>query len=415
MWAELIAVGSELLSWGKAETNSLYISKQLNLLGINVRFKSIVGDAESDIEAVLKAAVSRSQVVIITGGLGPTEDDLTRKAVAKALKRGLVLKEELIEKIKKRFESMGKAMPKNNERQALMPNKAVVIDNPIGTAPGFAIEHDKVIIICLPGVPAEMQRMFEDGAVPLIKKRINASEAVKLRIIRTCGIAEAKVDELIGDLYTIDKNIRIGLAADEKGVDVRITSSKASEIETSRLFAELEEKITARLKDYIYGFDNEEMEEIVVRLLMEKGAKLAVAESCTGGLISKRFTDISGSSACFDRGIVSYSNEAKVQMLKVSSKLIEEYGAVSSQVAMAMAEAARKISNTELGIGVTGIAGPTGGTPEKPVGLVYIAISEKGKETRCKGYNFAGNRGMIRMKASQFALNIIRRALLNIQ
>ena len=415
MWAELIAIGSELLSWDKAETNSLYISKQLNLLGINVRFKSIVGDAESDIEAVLKAAVSRSQVVIITGGLGPTEDDLTRKAVAKALKRGLVLKEELIEKIKKRFESMGKAMPKNNERQALMPNKAVVIDNPIGTAPGFAIEHDKVIIICLPGVPAEMQRMFEDGAVPLIKKRINASEAVKLRIIRTCGIAEAKVDELIGDLYTIDKNIRIGLAADEKGVDVRITSSKASEIETSRLFAELEEKITARLKDYIYGFDNEEMEEIVVRLLMEKGAKLAVAESCTGGLISKRFTDISGSSACFDRGIVSYSNEAKVQMLKVSSKLIEEYGAVSSQVAMAMAEAARKISNTELGIGVTGIAGPTGGTPEKPVGLVYIAISEKGKETRCKGYNFAGNRGMIRMKASQFALNIIRRALLNIQ
>ncbi|MEK6680072.1 MAG: competence/damage-inducible protein A [Nitrospirota bacterium] len=415
MWAELIAVGSELLSWDKAETNSLYISKQLNLLGINVRFKSIVGDAESDIEAVLKAAVSRSQVVIITGGLGPTEDDLTRKAVAKALKRGLVLKEELIEKIKKRFESMGKAMPKNNERQALMPNKAVVIDNPIGTAPGFAIEHDKVLIICLPGVPAEMQRMFEEGAVPLIKKRIDVSEAVRLWIIRTCGIAEAKVDELIGDLYAADKNIRIGLAAGEKGVDVRITSSKASEIETSRLSAELEEKITAILKDYIYGFDNEEMEEIVVRLLMEKGAKLAVAESCTGGLISKRLTDVSGSSACFDRGIVSYSNEAKIQMLKISNDLIKAYGAVSSQVAMAMAESVRRISNTELGIGVTGIAGPTGGTPEKPVGLVYIAISEKGKETRCKGYNFAGNRGMIRMKASQFALNIIRRALLNIQ
>ena len=415
MWAELIAVGSELLSWDKTETNSLYISKQLNLLGINVRYKSIVGDAESDIEVVLKAAVSRSQVVIITGGLGPTEDDLTRKAVAKALKRGLVLKEELIEKIKKRFESMGKAMPKNNERQALMPNKAIIIDNPIGTAPGFAIEQDKVLIICLPGVPAEMQRMFEDGAAPLIKKRIDASQAVKLRIIRTCGIAEAKVDELIGDLYAADKNIRIGLAVDEKGVDVRITSSKASEIETSRLLAELEEKITARLKDYIYGFDNEEMEEIVVRLLMEKRAKLAVAESCTGGLISKRLTDVSGSSACFDRGIVSYSNEAKVQMLKVSSKLIEEYGAVSSQAAMAMAESVRRISNTELGIGVTGIAGPTGGTPEKPVGLVYIAISEKGKETRCKGYNFAGNRGMIRMKASQFALDIIRRTLLNIQ
>ena len=403
MWAELIAVGSELLSWDKTETNSLYISKQLNLLGINVRYKSIVGDAESDIEVVLKAAVSRSQVVIITGGLGPTEDDLTRKAVAKALKRGLVLKEELIEKIKKRFESMGKAMPKNNERQALMPNKAIIIDNPIGTAPGFAIEQDKVLIICLPGVPAEMQRMFEDGAAPLIKKRIDASQAVKLRIIRTCGIAEAKVDELIGDLYAADKNIRIGLAVDEKGVDVRITSSKASEIETSRLLAELEEKITARLKDYIYGFDNEEMEEIVVRLLIEKGAKLAVAESCTGGLISKRLTDVSGSSACFDRGIVSYSNEAKVQMLKVSSKLIEEYGAVSSQAAMAMAESVRRISNTELGIGVTGIAGPTGGTPEKPVGLVYIAISEKGKETRCKGYNFAGNRGMIRMRGSQFA------------
>ena len=390
MWAELIAIGSELLSWDKAETNSLYISKQLNLLGINVRYKSIVGDAESDIEAVLKAAVSRSQVVIITGGLGPTEDDLTRKAVAKALKRGLVLKEELIEKIKKRFESMGKAMPKNNERQALMPNKAVVIDNPIGTAPGFAIEHDKVLIICLPGVPAEMQRMFEEGAVPLIKKRIDVSEAVRLRIIRTCGISEAKVDELIGDLYAADKNIRIGLAAGEKGVDVRITSSKASEIETSRLSAELEEKITAILKDYIYGFDNEEMEEIVVRLLKEKGAKLAVAESCTGGLISKRLTDVSGSSACFDRGIVSYSNEAKIQMLKISNDLIKAYGAVSSQAAMAMAESVRRISNTELGIGVTGIAGPTGGTPEKPVGLVYIAISEKGKETRCKGYNFAG-------------------------
>lgn len=415
MWAELIAVGSELLSWDKAETNSLYISKQMNLLGIDVRYKSIVGDAESDIEAVLKAAVSRSQVVIITGGLGPTEDDLTRKAVAKALKRGLVLSDALLEKIKKRFESMGKAMPKNNERQALMPNKAIVIDNPIGTAPGFAIEHDKVIIICLPGVPAEMQRMFEEGAVPLIKKRIDASEAVKLRIIRTCGIAEAKVDELIGDLYTIDKNIRIGLAVNEKGVDVRITSSKVSETEVSRLFAESEEKIAARLKDYIYGFDNEEMEGIVVRLLIEKRVKLAVAESCTGGLISKRLTDVSGSSACFDRGIVSYSNEAKMQLLKVPNDLIKTYGAVSSQVAIAMADGARRISNTELGIGVTGVAGPTGGTHEKPVGLVYIAISEKGKETRCKGYNFAGNRGMIRMKASQFALDIIRRTLLNIQ
>lgn len=415
MWAELIAVGSELLSWDKAETNSLYISKQLNLAGIDVRYKSIVGDAESDIEAVLKAAVSRSQIVIVTGGLGPTEDDLTRKAVAKALKRGLVLSDALLEKIKKRFESMGKAMPKNNERQALMPNKAIVIDNPIGTAPGFAIEHDKVLIICLPGVPAEMQRMFEDSAAPLIKKRINASEAVKLRIIRTCGIAEAKVDELIGDLYTIDKNIRIGLAVNEKGVDVRITSSKASEIEVSRLFSESEEKIAARLKDYIYGFDNEELEEIVVRLLIEKRAKLAVAESCTGGLISKRLTDVSGSSACFDRGIVSYSNEAKIQMLKVPPKLIDEYGAVSSQVAIAMAEGARRISNTDLGIGVTGIAGPTGGTTEKPVGLVYIAVSEKGKETRCKGYNFAGSRDMIRMKASQFALNITRRTLLNIQ
>ena len=415
MWAELIAVGSELLSWDKAETNSLYISKQLNLLGISVRYKSIVGDAESDIEIVLKAAVSRSQVVIATGGLGPTEDDLTRKAVAKALKRGLVLKEELIEKIKKRFESMGKAMPKNNERQALMPNKAVVIDNPIGTAPGFAIEHDKVLIICLPGVPAEMQRMFEDGAVPLIKKRIGVSGAVKLRIIRTCSIAEAKLDEVIGGLYTADKNIKIGLAAGEKGVDVRITSSKASEIETSRLLAELEEKITARLKDYIYGFDNEEMEGIVVRLLKEKGVKLAVAESCTGGLISKRITDVSGSSACFDRGIVSYSNEAKMQLLKVPSKLIEEYGAVSSQAAMAMADGARRISNTEIGIGVTGIAGPTGGTSEKPVGLVYIALSEKGKETRCKGYNFTGSRQMIRMKSSQMALDMLRRTLINIQ
>ncbi len=415
MWAELIAVGSELLSWDKVETNSLYISKQLNLLGIDVRYKSIVGDIESDIEAILKISVDRSPLVIVTGGLGPTEDDLTRKAVSKALKRGLVLKEELLEKIRKRFESMGKAMPKNNERQALMPNKAVVIDNPIGTAPGFAIEHDKSLVICLPGVPAEMQRMFEEGAVPLIKKRIDASEAVKLRIIRTCGIAEAKLDEIIGDLYAIDKNIRIGLAADENGVDVRITASKGSEIETTRLSAELEEKITARLKDYIYGFDNEEMEGIVVRLLKEKGMKLSIAESCTGGLISKRITDVSGSSACFDRGIVSYSNESKVQLLKVPPKLLEEYGAVSSQAAMAMAEGVRRISNTELGIGVTGIAGPTGGTSEKPVGLVYIAVSEKGKEARCKGYNFAGSRDMIRMKASQFALDIIRRTLLNIQ
>lgn len=415
MWAEIIAVGSELLSWDKTETNSLYLSKQLGLLGLEVRYKSVVSDNELDIENALTTAVGRSPFVIATGGLGPTDDDLTRKAAAKALKRGLVLSDALIEKIKRQFEALGKEMPKNNEKQALIPNKAIIIDNPIGTAPGFLIEHNKCLIICLPGVPSEMQRMFEESAAPLIKKKIDASEAVKLRIIRTCGIAEAKIDEIIGDLYTINKNIKIGLMADEKGVDVRITSSKASGIETSSLMAELEEKITARLKDYIYGFNEDTMEGIIVRLLKEKGSKLSVAESCTGGLIQKRITDISGSSACFEMGFVCYSNESKMRLLKVPPEQIKEYGSVSSQVAMAMADGVRRVTGAEYNLGITGIAGPTGGTEKKPVGLVYIALSEKGKETRCKGYNFTGNREMIRKKASQSALDMIRRTLLKLQ
>lgn len=415
MWAEIISVGSELLSWDKAETNSLYLTKQLNLLGIVVRYKSIVGDIESDIESDLITAAGRSPFVIVTGGLGPTEDDLTRKAVSKAFKRGLVLKEELIKKIKKRFEALGKEMPKNNERQALIPNKAIIIDNPIGTAPGFAAEYNEALVICLPGVPAEMQRMFEDSVLPLIKSRIEGPGTIEVRIIRICGIAEAKIDEIIGDLYATERDIRIGLTADEYGVDVRITSAGLSDAVAAKRVDELKEKIAARLKDNIYSFNEEAMEAIVVRLLKEKGARLSVAESCTGGLIQKRITDVSGSSACFEMGVVCYSNEAKMQVLRVSPEMIKEYGSVSSQAAIAMAEGIRRIAGTGYGLGITGIAGPEGGTEKKPVGLVYIALSEKGKETRCKGYNFTGSREMIRKKASQFALDMIRRTLLKLQ
>ncbi|MBI3354294.1 MAG: competence/damage-inducible protein A [Nitrospirae bacterium] len=415
MWAEIISVGSELLSWDKAETNSLYLSKQLKLLGLEVRYKSIVGDIESDIESALITAAGRSSFVVVTGGLGPTEDDLTRKAVAKALKRGLVLSDALIEKIKTRFEAVGKEMPKNNERQALIPNKAIIIDNPIGTAPGFALEHNKSLVICLPGVPSEMQRMFEEGVLPLIKGRIEGPGTIEARIIRICGIAEAKIDEIIGDLYAAERGVRIGLTADEYGVDVRITSAGLSDAEAAKRVDELKEKIAARLKDNIYSFNEEAMEAIVVRLLKEKGARLSVAESCTGGLIQKRITDVSGSSACFEMGVVCYSNEAKMQVLRVPPEMIKEYGSVSSQAAMAMADGIRRIAGTGYGLGITGIAGPEGGTEKKPVGLVYIALSEKGKEMRCKGYNFTGSREMIRIKASQFALDMIRRTLLKLQ
>lgn len=415
MWAEIISVGSELLSWDKAETNSLYLTKQLNLLGIVVRYKSIVGDIESDIESDLITAAGRSPFVIVTGGLGPTEDDLTRKAVSRAFKRGLVLKEELIKKIKRRFEALGKEMPKNNERQALIPNKAIIIDNPIGTAPGFAAEYNEALVICLPGVPAEMQRMFEDSVLPLIKGRIEGPGTIEVRIIRICGIAEAKIDEIIGDLYAAERGVRIGLTADEYGVDVRITSAGLSDAEAAKRVDELKEKIAARLKDNIYSFNEEAMEAIVVRLLKEKGARLSVAESCTGGLIQKRITDVSGSSACFEMGVVCYSNEAKMQVLRVPPEMIKEYGSVSSQAAMAMADGIRRIAGTGYGLGITGIAGPEGGTEKKPVGLVYIALSEKGKETRCKGYNFTDDREMIRKKASQMALDMVRRALINIQ
>lgn len=411
MRAEIIAIGTELIMGGIAETNSVFLSTELAKTGIEVGYKTIIGDIEEDIESALKRALERSPLVITTGGLGLTEDDLTRKVISRLTKRRLILREELLEKITKKIKTTGREMPKGYSRQALIPSQAYVVENRLGTAPGFIIEHNSSLIISLPGVPSEMETMYIETIKDFIIKKVEGRGIIVIRCIRTFGLPEMNINESIKDLFNL-QDVYIGLLAKPTGVDIRIILKGKKEEETTALLKEIEERIKNVIGDYIYGVDDETMESIVGTLLKERGLALSVAESCTGGLIGHRLTNVPGSSAYMESTLVTYGNRAKAEVLGIPFQIIKDYGSVSAQTASSMAERVREINKTNLGLAVTGIAGPGGETPTKPVGLVYTALAD-GKDIICRFHHFSGTREEIKLQSSQMALDILRRYLIS--
>jgi nicotinamide-nucleotide amidase len=359
--------------------------------------------------------MQRSELVIATGGLGPTNDDLTKKAICKYFKRPLVFHENILKVIENRFKSRGIAMPAINQNQALLPQGAEFIDNELGSAVGIAIEEEGHLFVATPGVPFEMKPMITGWVTNTVKK-LSGGQVTIHRRIRTTGIMESVIYEKIMDLIE-GKNIGIGdskisvaFLPSLRGVDIRLTTTTKDESDGLRQIDELENKISGRINKYIYTIGDEDLAQVIGKMLVEKKLKLATAESCTGGLLSKMITDISGSSEYFIGGIISYSNEMKMKILSVSGEILVNHGAVSAECAAAMADGARKNLGADIAISITGIAGPTGGTPEKPVGLVYIGLSVPDRTVTSEN-RFGNDRERIRERSASVALDLLRKYL----
>ncbi len=408
--AEIIAIGSELLSPHRSDTNSLWLTDQLNRIGIDVKLKTIVGDDDARLEEVIKDAVKRSRVVITTGGLGPTEDDITRKVAARALNKRLTLDEKVLGEIQARFQSFGVKMPERNSRQAMVISGAQVLANPNGTAPGLFLEHDGCAVALLPGPPREMKPMFEHHVLARLEQ-LSSSTRIVTRVLRVAGLGESAVDEKIAPIYTKYENPQTTILFNSSEIEIHLRANGRTEADAEALLDDLSLKIEEALGNSAFSFRGETMEEVVGRRLAMTEFTVAVAESCTGGLIAQRLTSVAGASKYFTEGVVTYSNEAKVRLLGVDKKLIKEFGAVSQQVARDMARGVRHRAKTDFGLAVTGIAGPAGGSEEKPVGLVYVALADEA-HTEHRKLIIPGDRELVRWRASQAALDMLRRRLI---
>jgi nicotinamide-nucleotide amidase len=412
--AEIIAVGSELLTPHRQDTNSLYLTEKLNALGVEVRFKCIVGDDLAGLTASAKLAMQRSDIIIFTGGLGPTEDDLTREAVAEALGLKLQRDPEIIASLEERFAKRGYKMTPNNAKQADVIGSATILPNALGSAPGqwIAGKYDgqERFLMLLPGPPYELKAMFESECIPRLRARVPVQH-IASRTLKIAMMAESQVDARVAPIYKTYADVETTILAGGGEIQLHLRCRKDSQADAEARVEELAEKIEDELGDAIFSRKGETIEQIVSYLLQMRSMTLAVAESCTGGLLAERITSLSGSSRYFLGGAVVYSNELKTQFANVPKALIDKHGAVSREVAASMAEGIRKRCLASYGVGITGVAGPGGGTEQKPVGLVYIALAgEEG--TQVVERNFPGDRQRIRQFASEQALEMIRRALL---
>lgn len=412
MNAEIITVGTELLLGQIVNTNAQYISQRLPEVGINVYYQNVVGDNPQRLKQCLNIALNRSDIIIMTGGLGPTKDDLTKETVAEVFGRKLVLHEETYEIIKAFFKNRNRPVTENNIKQAYLPEGSIIIKNKNGTAPGCIIESGDKIVIMLPGPPSEMRPMFDDTVMPYLWDKTDVKLVSKY--VKVFGIGESQVEDTIMDLVDNQSNPTIAPYAKEGQVMLRITARVNRGEQADELIDPVICEIRKRLGDAVYSTENKELEEVVADMLMENKLTISVAESCTGGLISKKLTDIPGISRVFMGGIVSYSNNLKESFLGVKAETLQKYGAVSSATAIEMANGIRERSGTDLGLAVTGIAGPDGGTPEKPVGLVYIALASK-EGTHANEFRLWGDRNRIRNVASLHALDMVRRYIMNIK
>ncbi len=406
MNAEIICVGTELLLGDIVNTNAQYLSQKLAQLGIDVFYQSAVGDNPARLKKVLSTAVSRSNIIILTGGLGPTQDDLTVKTVCDAIGYSLEENAEALERIKAHFRATGRQMTQNNLKQAMVPSGAVVFQNDVGTAPGCAIEQGNQTIIFLPGPPSEMQAMYETKVEPYLQKY--ADGVIESHFIHLFGLGESQIDEKISDLVS-GSNPTVAPYAKTGETTLRVTAKAETKNVAAALCKNMIKEILNRFGDYVYGADNDSLQSVAVQLLKKRNMTVATAESCTAGYISKRLTDIPGSSAVFKMGTVTYSNESKEELVHVPPELIRQHGAVSMQVAAAMAKGVRQTANADIGLSITGIAGPDNDGTDKPVGLCYIAISDKNGEYGIQINNGSHHdREYIRYVSASAALNFLR-------
>lgn len=407
MTFELLSVGTELLLGSIVNTNAQYLSRRLSELGFNVYYTTVVGDNPERLKAALETAAGRADAVITTGGLGPTVDDLTKETIAEFCGVKCVPDEESKQRIIDRFSKGSREIPENNFKQAEMPEGCIILKNDNGTAPGAIIESENCTFIMLPGPPSEMKPMFDNSVAPYLEQFSDG--VIRSKSIRVFGLGESKVDEMLGDLMNSSHNPTIAPYAKPGQVELRITA-KADTVEKAKaMLLPVEQKIKEVLGDKVYGtgIDNS-LENVAVTCLRENGLTAVTAESCTGGLIAEKITRIPGSSECFKCGYVTYSNEEKTKLLGVKKETLDKYGAVSKETALEMSLGARKNSGADIAVAVTGIAGPDGGSIDKPVGLVYVSICTKDFHKAYK-FNFAGDRIMVRERTSLYALDLIRR------
>ena len=412
MPAEIINVGDELLNGETVNTNASYLAKKIQELGIELNYQTSVADDSIRLQKVLKRALSRSSIIIITGGLGPTKDDITKNVVAGVLGKQLVLHESTLAKIQSKLQNLTSTIIKSNNRVALYPDGAEILDNPIGTAPGLIISENEKKIILLPGVPSELKAITEKSVIPYLARHKEKNHVIKHQILKVWGMPESQVGEILEDIMGENKNPLVGLRVDvEDGVKVSITARGGSVTIAQKLIEDMENTIKQKLGDCIYGTGETSMEKIVGMLLSLNKKTIAVAESVTGGLVAKKITDVPGSSNYFLSSMVTYSNESKIRDLRIPEELIKEHGTVSEQVCKAMALAIKNISSADMGLATTGIAGPAGGVNEKSVGLTFIGLAT---ELGCKveKYLFSGTRDVIRIKTAQTALDMVRRCFL---
>jgi nicotinamide-nucleotide amidase len=410
MKAEIIAVGSELLTPYRLDTNSLFLTDELNRLGIRVVHKAVVGDSPEEMRSSFRHALDRAELIVASGGLGPTDDDRTRETIAELLGRKLYRDEAILRGIQERFRRFGRAMPEINLRQAMVPEGATILPNLRGTAPGLWIESNGHVLVLLPGVPQEMRAMFEAEVRPRLAK-LGQHDRLFTRDLRITGLPESEVEQRVRLLYALYPDTETTILAAPTGIQLhpRIWSDDAAKAE--KILDEIVERMALALGEHLYSTRGEALEEVVARVLTENRATIAVAESCTGGMLAERLTNVPGSSNYFVGGVVCYANELKSALVGVPPELIESKGAVSTEVALALADGIRKRTGASLGVGVTGIAGPGGGSPEKPVGLVHIGIADE-RGPRERAFRFPGDRDRIRIQAAQTALDTVRRYFL---
>ncbi len=412
MIIELITIGDEVMTGHTVDTNAAWIAEQLTDLGVDLAWRQSIGDNIDAMIAAMTHALKRSDLVLTTGGLGPTDDDLTKRALVKVFQRNLIFHEDVFDDIQARFAKRGIEMPPINHNQALLPQGATFFPNAFGSAVGICLTENNRTLVALPGVPREMKQIVTDSVIPYIQERTK-DRAVRVIKLRTTGIVESQLHEIIQPEVTVEPGVKLAYLPNYRGVDLRVIAKGSTRDEATNKAMTLINQLERLVAPYAYGTDLDTLESVVGQLLADNDRTLALAESCTGGLVGERVTSVAGSSAYFLGGVVSYSNEAKSQLLGVRSDLIEQHGAVSQPVAEAMAAGARQRFGATYGLSLTGIAGPGGGSDQKPVGTVWIGIATP-QATRAQVYHLGTDREIIRERATSAALELLRREILDI-
>ncbi len=406
MIAEIISVGTELLLGQIANVDAQIISELIAPLGIDMYYHTTVGDNSERLRKVFRQSYERSDVIFTSGGLGPTMDDLTKETIASEMQLPMILDEKELVHLESLFTRRGGTMPQNNKKQAVFPQGSKIIPNPNGTAPGVIIEKGQKVIVILPGPPRELRPMMVETVIPYLQQKLgNQHYVIKSRVLKLCGIGESAAEEAIEDIIKEQTNPTIAPLAGSE-VTFRITAKADNEETADEMIYSLEERVREKIGQYIYGINEDSLESVIGSILSDKSWTISLAESCTGGMVAARLTSIPGSSAYFERGYVCYSNQSKIELLGVDKDTIAAFGAVSTETAIQMARGARKMSHTNIGVSVTGIAGPDGGSPEKPVGYVCFGISTEDFEQTQIQY-FSGTRASIRNRAAHHALRMV--------